>query len=123
MKLVITAKCYEERLKYLNLSSLQARTRRVRGDLIQTFIFFNNVDDIIINKDCFFEPALMNITRNSTDKIQIQPFNNNTRKCTYSRRVASLWNKLTPDMKRAPNTNTSNSFKNIIDKDNILMHI
>ena len=100
---------YEDRLKYLRLPSL--KTRRIRGDLIQTFKIFNNIDNI--DKACFFEPALTNITRNSSDKIQIQYSNSNIRKYSFSQRVAPIWNKLTLNIKQAPSTN---SFKNLIDK-------
>ena len=87
------------------------KDRRVRGDLIQTYNFFNKVDDI--NKACFFDFPLTDITRNSTDKIQKQHHKNNTRKFTFSYRITNQWNKLTLTTKRAPNVNT---FKNFIDK-------
>jgi hypothetical protein len=107
---------YEERLRILELPSLKAR--RVRGDLIQTYKIFNDIDDI--DRITFFELNPTNITRNSLDKIFIQHCANNTRKCSYSQRVAPLWNKLTPNIKRAQNTNV---FKSLIDKHFILTDI
>lgn len=105
---------YEERLRYLTLPTLKAR--RKRGDLIQAYIIFNDIDDT--NKDFFFKSPQTNIvvTRNSTDKIQKERHdNNNTRKFAFSYRVTNDWNKLTTNIKRAPSTN---AFKNLIDKHN-----
>ena len=107
---------YQERLRYLKIPSL--KSRRVRGDLIQTFKIYNNMDDL--DKLTFFEPNPVEITRNSLDKIFIQHCNNNTRKFVFSQRAAPLWNKLTPNIKRAQNTNT---FKNLIDQNPILTDI
>jgi hypothetical protein len=100
---------YKERLQVLKLPSLKAR--RIRGDLIQTYKIFNDVDDI--DKDFFFEFPCTNITRNSTDKIHKQHHNCNLRKFSFSYRVTDLWNALTTSTKRAPKTN---QFKNLIDK-------
>ena len=55
---------YEDRLRFLEIPTL--KTRRLRGDLIQVYKIFNNIDDIPVNK--FFTISHMNNTRNSTDK-------------------------------------------------------
>ena len=103
---------YGDRLRHLKLPSLKAR--RVRGDLLQTYKIFNKIDDI--DKTRFFEFPQTDITRNSTNKIQKLHHNNNTRKYTFSYRVINSWNKLTPNIKCASDTNT---FKGLIDNHKI----
>ena len=99
----------EERLKYLKLPTLKAT--RIRGDLIQTYKMFNNIYNV--DKACFLDSPLINITRNSTDKILMQHCKKNIRKYYFSNRVVPLWNQLTPNMKRAPSINM---FKNLIEE-------
>jgi len=107
---------YPERLTALRLPSLKAR--RVRGDLIQTFKIFNQIDNVDINN--FFVINPNDKTRNSVDKIFIQHSRTNTRKFCFSNRVAPLWNKLPKDVKLAPNLN---KFKNLIDEQKVLKDI
>ena len=92
---------YKNRLESLKLPSL--KSRRVRGDLIQTYKIFNNIDDLEVAT--FFQTNQLNITRNSEDKIFIQHCYTNTRKYCFTNRVAPLWNKLPHYIKRASNTN------------------
>ena len=54
------------------------------------------------------------------NKIQKQHHNKNTRKFTFSYRVTSPWNALTPEIKRA---HTTNAFKNRIDQHQIFTNI
>ena len=100
---------YEDRLRFLEIPTL--KTRRLRGDLIQVYKIFNNIDDIPVNK--FFTISHMNNTRNSTDKIYHRRCRTNLRKFCFSNRITGYWNKLTPNIKRAHNTNM---FKSSIDK-------
>ena len=98
---------YEERLHYLKLHSLKGR--RLRGDLIQTYKIFNNVDDI--PTDLLFTTNT-NPTRNSQGKIFLQHSNIKIRKHYFSNRIAPFWNNLTPELKFAKSTN---DFKNSLD--------
>ena len=102
---------YEQRLRYLQLPSL--KYRRLRGDMIQMFKIMNGIDDL--DKQHFFESSKYDRTRNSGDKIFIQHSKTNTRKFSFSRRVAPLWNtKLTPKTKLSTNLNT---FKTLLDRE------
>ena len=101
---------YQQRLQRLKLHSLKGR--RIRGDLIQMYKIFNNLDDIEMNSMCM--PSIYDKTRNQEGKVYIQHCNTNKRKHFFGNRVAKLWNSLTPNLKRAP---TLNSFKNLLDKD------
>ena len=56
---------YRERLQYLNLHSLKGR--RLRGDLIQTFKIFNQIDDLDIKN--FFALSETTYTQNSEAKF------------------------------------------------------
>ena len=101
-------KPYEERLRLLKLPSLKAR--RTRGDLIQCYKIFRQIDDIDINS--LFSPAKSQSTRNNTDKIFIKFSKLNIRKYCFTNRVAPIWNSLPAEIKNAPSTN---SFKTHID--------
>ena len=100
---------YSQRLKELNLPTLKAR--RIRGDLIQAFKIFNNIDDLHVQD--LFILSEYDKTRNSTDKIFIQFSRTNARKMFFTNRVAPLWNRLPSNIKRAQDTNT---FKNLLDE-------
>ena len=101
---------YEHRLRTLDLPTL--KFRRLRGDLIQTFKIFTNIDKI--NLSDFFNLSPICTTRNSTNKIFIQHSRTNQRKNVFSNRAAPLWNSLAPSVKAAPNLNT---FKNLLELD------
>ena len=58
---------YEQRLRAIKLPSL--KSRRLRGDMIQTYKIFNNIDDL--NTDYFFSTDGYNRTRNPTNKMFI----------------------------------------------------
>ena len=105
----IKDKPYEVRLEILKLPSLKAR--RYRGDLIQCYKIFRQIDDI--DKNIFFSPAKLEKTRNSEDKIYIDDRRINLRQYFFSYRVAPIWNRLPTNIKNAPSIN---SFKNYIDK-------
>ena len=57
---------YDERLHYLNLHSLKGR--RLRGDLIQMYKIYKNLDDVEIN-DLFCCYVQEGATRNFTGKV------------------------------------------------------
>jgi len=99
---------YSERLHYLNLHSLKGR--RIRGDLIQTYKIFNNVDDVDVN--ALFSLSHNDFTRNSEGKIFIKHCFSNKRKYSFSFRVAANWNSLSSNVKFAQSTN---HFKSLLD--------
>ena len=102
--------CYEERLKTLKLPTL--KHRRLRGDMIQTYKIFNHIDDIEPERLFRLSPAAS--TRNTGNKIYIEYSRTNTRKYSFSNRVAPAWNLLSSNIKEATNTNI---FKNRLDQD------
>ena len=99
---------YNERLTYLKLHSLKGR--RLRGDLIETFKIFTGKTDL--EWESFFSSPTLNSTRNTDGKIFINRSSTNQRKHFYSNRVASMWNNLPLNTKKAQ---TTNHFKNYID--------
>ena len=101
---------YENRLKYLNLYSLKGR--RVRGDLIQVFKIFHNIDDL--DFQTFFVLSSVDKTRNNEGKLYQMRSNTNIGSLSFSNRVVKFWNSLTSNIKLAQNTNT---FKNLLDED------
>ena len=104
--------CYEKRLNHLKLPSL--KHRRLRGDMIQTYKIFNNIDDI--EPERFFSLSPSTSTRNTGNKIYIEFSKTNTRKYSFSTcsRVAPAWNLLSNNIKESTNTNI---FKNRLDQD------
>ena len=106
---------YAYRLNYLNLYSMKGR--RIRGDLIQTFKIFNNIDDVPVNS---IFTTNNNNTRNSEGKVFIKHSSSKIRKHYFSNRVAHIWNLLTPDTKF---TDTINKFKNSLDRNPKLVEL
>ena len=99
---------YSQRLTYLRLPSLKGR--RYRGDLIEMFKIFHNVDDV--NFDRLFSLSKSEITRNREGKLYLQHCNTNKRKNSFANRVIHPWNALPKSLKFAKDTNT---FKNLLD--------
>ena len=100
-------KSYEERLKYLNIHSLKGR--RIRGDLIEVYKIYNNLEGLIW-KDLFTSNDTN--TRNNEGKIYMKRYKTNIRKNCFTNRVAPFWNGLPTNLKTAQSTN---SFKNQLD--------
>ena len=104
---------YEERLRALNIPSLEYR--RIRGDLIETFKIFNNLYDPSTTKPLInLSPVYTNITRSNSLKIFKKRFNLNTYKYFFSNRVVNIWNNLSSDTVL---TNNLNLFKNKVDSE------
>ena len=99
---------YAERLRFLNLYSLKGR--RIRGDLIQTFKIFHEIDNI--KKEKLFPLATYRGTRNQEFKLRKRYSRTDIRKYTYTNRVVELWNPLPLEIKNAKSVNI---FKNKID--------
>ena len=104
---------YSERLDYLDLPSLKGR--RYRGDLIEMFKIFHNLEDV--NFDNHFSLSKLDITRNSEGKLFIKHSNTNKRKFSFTNRIIQPWNALPTTYKFAKDTNT---FKNLLDNDKTL---
>ena len=98
---------YEERLKALKLPTLEYR--RQRGDLIQTYKIFHNIEDTSHNKFFILDT---NITRGHSLKIKKVAYKKTARQNCFSNRVINIWNKLPDEIVTAPNLN---SFKNMLD--------
>ena len=105
--------CYEERLKVLELPSLE--NRRTRGDLIQMFKIAKGYDKID-----FHHPPTYTETRSRGHNMKIRrELIKNTSKCGTIRhnffinRVTNDWNGLPEDV---INSTSINVFKNKIDK-------
>ena len=101
---------YNERLSYLGLPSLKAR--RVRGDLIQTYKIFHQVDDIAFNS--LFHLTKSDITRGNAGKLFVNFSKTNLRKNSFANRVIGMWNSLPTNVKLS---NTINNFKSLLDAD------
>ena len=99
---------YTQRLEYLKLYSLKGR--RIRGDLIQLYKIFQNLDDI--DKD-IIPMATYEGTRNQGNKLAKRYSKTNIRKHTFTNRVGEEWNNLPKEVKEAP---TLNTFKNRLDR-------
>ena len=98
---------YTHRLQLLGLTTLE--TRRLRGDLIQTFKIVNSID--CLNMHDFFQIS-STITRGHDLKSCKQRFLLDVGKFSFSNRVIDHWNDLPSDVIAC---NTLNSFKNKLD--------
>ena len=85
---------YEERLKSLNLFSMERR--RIRGDLIETFKIMK--DQTGLNAECLFTRALVDSTRGHSLKLMKPRTHLNVRTNFFTSRVVDGWNKLPPDL-------------------------
>ena len=100
---------YEERLKYLDLPTLEYR--RARGDMLQTYKIMHNIDNL--NPSEIFTLDDNSRTRGHPFKIKKQSFNLDVRKYSFSNRIVNDWNSLPTEVVLAPSLN---SFKNRLDK-------
>ena len=82
-------RCYEDRLRALNLPSLLYRRRRM--DMIQTFRIMTGIDDLEASD---FFTMNSRETRGHGKKIMKQPSRLNLRKFSFSHRVVDDWNSL-----------------------------
>ena len=99
---------YHDRLKYLNLTTLELR--RHRGDLIETFKILKGLEGIPSNS--LFE-LNTSVTRGNSLKLNKQRSRLNIRYNNFSQRVINAWNRL-PE--RVISSTTVNGFKNILDR-------
>ena len=99
------------RLKELNMFTLE--TRYKRGDMIEVYKIFNNLDDL--NFDDFF--VLNNDgLRGHSKKLKVKGMQRalNCRKYSFSMRIVDLWNRLSEDTVSSRSLDT---FKRLLDRD------
>ena len=109
---------YTERLKSLNLETLEYR--RKRADLLETYRIMNNIHDLDNSCHCsncpekvMFQKTLSSTTRGHSMKLQIQEATG-IRKSFFSTRVTPLWNKLS---EKTISSKTINTFKTNLSKE------
>ena len=98
----LKGKSYNDRLKELNLMSLEQR--RVMYDLVQVFKIVHGHDRV--DPSTLFSLVGENptrVTRQNSDPLNLQPkdTNTDTRRNFFSNRVIKSWNSLPYDLKRA----------------------
>ena len=96
---------YEERLKALDLTTLEER--RIRGDLIEVYKLIHGIENIEVRQ--FFNivregPSTQ--TRGHPLKLEVPYCRTERRKNFFSIRVINQWNKLPSDVVLSPNVNT-----------------
>ena len=84
---------YEQRLKRLNITTLE--TRRLRGDLIEVFKIVKGVDNVDFRK--FFHLSTTGLSSHSL-KIFQPSFKHDVRKYTFPNRIIDSWNRLPEDI-------------------------
>ena len=100
---------YEERLKRLQIPSMEDRVKR--GDLIETYKILSGKVDV--DPDQFFEKNNDNRTRGHHFKLKKRRSTNQQRAKFFANRVVTPWNDLPEEVVSATSTN---SFKNKLDK-------
>ena len=104
----LAALTYEERLKRLNLTSLEDRRRR--GDMIETFKILKGIDKI---EDNFLERDKNPRTRGNALKLTKTHHRTQRRLMFFSSRIVNHWNELPDWVVQSPSTT---AFKNRYDK-------
>ena len=100
---------YENRLKKLNLPSLEYR--QARGDLIQVFKIVRNYYDYLSTKS-IFKMKNNSRLRGHEYKICKQAINKSKYHNFFSNRIINIWNNLSHDV---VNSNSINELKNKFD--------
>ena len=100
---------YDDRLRTLNLPSLEHRRRR--GDMLQTFKILNGIDRV--DPKLFFEISAGSSTRGHHQKLVKKHARFGTRQSVFSQRVINDWNSLPADVIESPSLN---AFKSRLDK-------
>jgi len=104
-------KQYDDRLKLLGITSL--KKRRIRGDLIQVFRIVKGLTQLIL--DHFFELDIggEHALRGHNWKLKVNRCRLQVRRCFFSQRIISIWNKLPASVVEASSVN---SFKKRLDE-------
>ena len=100
---------YSDRLKLLGLTTLE--TRRMRGDLIQTYKILTGKDKL--ERDFFFKLANNTVTRGHNLKLKKSNCRLDIRKYSFSYRVVDEWNRLPSEIVNSKNLD---QFKQRIDE-------
>ena len=95
---------YNQRLKKLNLTTLEMR--RFRGDLIESFKIIKDIEKI--DKNLLFTFSKIDQTRGHNYKLFKTPARLNIRKFSFTHRIVDAWNKLPY---KAVNCKTVDQFK------------
>ena len=101
-------KSYEDRLKYLNITTLE--TRRIRSYLIEVFKIFKGEGHL---DPCMLFELNNTPTRGHSLKLFKPSCHLDVRKFSFAHRIVDLWNSLEETVIACDSTN---SFKNRIDK-------
>ena len=101
---------YADRLKKLNLTTLEER--RQRGDMILTYRLLNGLEDIDYRKFFTLQDSHYNLRRHSKT-LKKEASRLNIRSSYFSRRIVNKWNSLTEYEISAPSTS---AFKSRYDK-------
>ena len=101
---------YEERLKFLNLPSLEFR--RLRGDLIETYKICNGLYDPVTTSSLFDMCSLEKTRSNGLKINKINTMHEQFRNF-FTNRVVNVWNGLPSHV---VNSDSTNSFKNQVDR-------
>ena len=99
---------YEDRLRKLNLHSLERR--RTRGDMIEVFKWFNGINKGDINRVLKIHNE--DRTRNNGFKLDKFRFRKDIGKNWFGNRVVDMWNRIPNEVIAA---NTLDTFKNRLD--------
>lgn len=108
-------KTYQERLKDLNMYSLEER--RDRGDMIETFKYIKGINSV--KEESIFKRR-KTTTRGHSFKLEGQRFKSNMRKYYFTERVVDAWNNLPAEVVAA---NTVKEFKHAWDRHKAILHI
>ena len=100
--------CYEDRLKLVNLTTLE--TRRIRGDLIEVYKILHGYTDI--NPQDFFTFSGFQF-RGHGLKLYKPRIRTDIGKFSFSYRIVDIWNALPGEIVSSDSINT---FKNMIDR-------
>ena len=100
---------YEDRLKSLNLPSLEYR--RIRGDMIEAFKITHNIYDYRVTENLLKMDK--KTTRNHGYKLEKQRVNSSQYQNFFTNRIVNVWNNLPYEV---VNADTTNCFKNKLDK-------
>ena len=102
---------YENKLQKLNLQSLESR--RLRGDLLETFKYLNGFNNVDAQLFTFVRERHDKDTRShANDDLVQEKTNLHIRKFFFTNRVTQAWNSLPSDVKEAKSIN---AFKNRYD--------
>ena len=110
----LRGKTYEEKLKELDLETLEERRRR--GDMITCYKMLNGLEDTDSKR--FFDlvdPEPTRVTRHTTNQLNLKQgsFQTELRKHAFAIRVPKMWNELPNQVREA---RTLNLFKNRYDE-------